>query len=95
MKLELDGGKIIYEFGESEYLGKKFISFKKVTMPFKKGDKIKFQNLSIRLRLILQLKILKLDYIMIRMEKPLNQKLNQIKIPSSRAKRNGHSFMQG
>jgi len=50
MKLELDGGKLIYEFGESEYLGKKFLSFKKVTMPFKKGDRVKFQNLSIRLK---------------------------------------------
>jgi hypothetical protein len=50
MKLELDEGKVIYEFGESEFEGHKFLSLKKVTMPFKQGEKAKFQNLTIRLK---------------------------------------------
>ena len=50
MRLELDSGKVINEFSESEYEGSKFLKLTKVTMPFKKGDKPKFKNLTIRLK---------------------------------------------
>ena len=44
-KLELEEGKIVYEFSdEEEYEGKKFVSLKKVTT-FKEGAK-KYQNLT-------------------------------------------------